>query len=98
MTRNKARLVGKRYNQKEGMDFDETFAPVARLEVVLILCAFASYMGIRLFQTDVKCTFSKCFLNEVYMEPNPGFESSKFSNHVFNFHKTLYGLNQAPRA
>ena len=57
IVKNKARLVAKGYSQEEGIDFDETFAPVAHLEVIRILLAFASYMSIKLYQTDVKCTF-----------------------------------------
>jgi len=57
IVKNKARLVAKGYSQEEGIDFDETFAPVAHLEVIRILLAFASYMSIKLYQMDVKCTF-----------------------------------------
>jgi len=62
--RNKARLVAKGYNQEEGIDFDETFAPVARLKDIRILLAFASYIGINFFQMDVKCAFLNGFLQE----------------------------------
>jgi len=64
VVRNKARLVAKGYNQEEGIDFDETFVPVARLEAIHILLAFASYMGIKHFQMDVKCAFLNEFLQE----------------------------------
>ena len=97
VVRNKARLVAKGYNQEEGIDYDETFAPVARLEAIRILLAFASYMGIRLFQMDVKCAFLNGFLQEeVFVEQPPGFENPDFPNHVFKLHKALYGLKQAP--
>ena len=68
IVRNKARLVAKCYKQEEGIDFDETFAPVTRLEVIRILLAFATYMGIKLFQMDVKCAFLNGFLEEVFFE------------------------------
>ena len=75
MVRNKARLVLKGYTQEKGIDFDETFAPVARLEAIRILLAFPSYMGIKLLQMDVKCAFLNGFLQEeVYVKQPPGFE------------------------
>ena len=98
VVRNKARLVAKGYNQEEGIDFDETFAPFARLEAIRILLAFASYIGIKLFQMDVKCAFLNGFLQEeVYVE-QPGFENPDFPDHVFKLQKALHGLKQAPRA
>jgi len=67
--RNKARLVVKGYNQQEGIDFEETFAPVARLEAIRILISFSSFMGFKLYQMDVKCAFLNGFLKEdVYFE------------------------------
>lgn len=97
--RNKARLVVKGYNQQEGIDYGETFAPVARMEAIRILIAFASFMGFKLFQIDVKTTFLNGYLKEdVYMEQSPGFENPDFSNHVFKLDKALYGLKQASRA
>ena len=87
MTRNKARLVAKGHNQKDGMNFDETFVPIAKLEVIRILLAFASHMGSMLFQLDVKYAFLNGFLDEeVYVEQSLGFENSEFSNHVFKLH------------
>ena len=69
VTRNKAGLGVKDANQEEGIDFDETFALVARLEVIQILLAFASYMNIKLYQIDVKCAFLNRYLQEeVYVE------------------------------
>lgn len=62
VVRNNARLVAQGYNQKEGIDYEETFAPVARLEAIRILLAFASFMGIKLYQMDVKCAFLNGFL------------------------------------
>jgi len=95
VVRNKARLVAKVYNQEEGIDFDKTFVPVARLEAIRILLAFASHMGIKLFQMDVKCAFLNGFLQEeVYVEQLPGFENPDFPTHVFKLQKALYGLNK----
>ena len=69
ITRNKARLAAKGYNQEEGIDYDETFAPIARLEAIRILLAFASYMDFKLFQMDVKSAFLNGFIEEeVYVE------------------------------
>ena len=97
--RNKARLVAQGYNQQEGIDYDETFAPVARLEAIHILLAYASHKNIKLFQMDVKSAFLNGFLNEeVYVHQPPGFENTDNPNHVFKLTKALYGLKQAPRA
>ena len=99
VVRNKARLVAKGYSQVEGIDFEETFAPVARLEAIRILLAFACYKNFKLFQMDVKFAFLNGYINEkVYVEQPPGFESSKHPDHVFKLSKALYGLKQAPRA
>ncbi len=74
--RNKARLVAKGYNQEEGIDFDETFAPVARLEAIRLLLAFACFMNFKLYQMDVKSAFLNGFIEEeVYVEQPPGFEN-----------------------
>ncbi|CAI0435035.1 unnamed protein product [Linum tenue] len=97
--RNKARLVAQGYCQEEGIDYDETFAPVARLESILLLCAFASYMGFPLFQMDVKSAFLNGVIEEdVYVAQPPGFEDHRYPDHVFRLNKALYGLKQAPRA
>ena len=99
ITRNKARLVAKGYNQEEGIDYDETYAPVARLEAIRMLLAFASFMNFKLYQMDVKSAFLNGFIEEeVYVEQPPGFENFEFSNHVFKLSKALYGLKQALRA
>jgi len=98
ITRNKARLVAKGYNQEEGIDYGETFAPVARLEVVRLLLAFACMSGFKLFQMDVKSVFLNGIINEeVYVEQPPGFEDHQHPNHVYKMKKALYGLKQAPR-
>ncbi|GJR75518.1 retrovirus-related pol polyprotein from transposon TNT 1-94 [Tanacetum coccineum] len=83
VTKNKARLVAKGYRQKEGIDYDETFAPVARLEAIRIFLAYALYIGFTVYQMDVKSAFlNRKISEEVYVEQPPGFESSEFPNHV----------------
>jgi len=97
--RNKARLVAQGFNQEEGIDYEETFAPVARLEAIRMLLAFACYKDFKLFQMDVKSAFLNGLISEeIYVEQPPGFESHEFPNHVFKLTKALYGLKQAPRA
>ncbi|KAK1679295.1 hypothetical protein QYE76_040143 [Lolium multiflorum] len=97
--RNKARLVAQGYSQVEGVDFGETFAPVARLESIRILLAFAAHYGFKLQQMDVKSAFLNGPLHEeVYVKQPPGFEDPHFPDHVFKLNKALYGLKQAPRA
>ena len=99
VTRNKARLVAQGYNQQEGIDFDETYAPVARLKAIHMLLAFASFKCFKLYQMDVKSAFLNGYINEeVYVRQPPGFEDFKYRNHVYKLNKALYGLNQAPRA
>jgi hypothetical protein len=81
------------------LDFDETFAPVARLEAIRILLAYACSHNIKLYQMDVKSAFLNGRLNElVYVEQPPGFEDPKKPNHVYKLSKALYGLKQSPRA
>ena len=97
--RNKARLVAKGYSQQEGIDYDETFAPVARLEAIRIFLAYAAHMKFKVFQMDVKSAFLNGELEEeVYVEQPPGFIDPKYPNHVYRLDKALYGLKQAPRA
>jgi hypothetical protein len=99
VTRNKARLVAKGYSQVEGLDFGETYAPVARLESIRILLSYATYHGFKIYQMDVKSAFlNGPIKEEVYVEQPPGFEDSEYPNHVYKFSKALYGLKQAPRA
>ena len=99
VVRNKARLVAQGYSQQEGIDYEETFAPVARLEAIRIFLAFAASKGFKLYQMDVKSAFLNGFLEEeVYVKQPPGFESPKFPDRVFKLQKALYGLRQAPRA
>nr|AAS98452.2 putative polyprotein [Oryza sativa Japonica Group] len=99
VVRNKVRLVAQGFTQVEGLDFGETFAPVARLEDIRILLTFASCFDIKLFQIDVKSAFLNGEIAElVFVEQPPGFEDPKNPNHVYKLSKALYGLKQAPRA
>jgi len=93
VTRNKVRLVVQGYNQEEGIDYEETFAPVSKIEAIRILIAFAAHMEFRLCQMDVKSAFLNGYLKEeVYVMQPPGFENNEFPNHVFKLNKALYGL------
>ncbi|GJZ55914.1 retrovirus-related pol polyprotein from transposon TNT 1-94 [Tanacetum coccineum] len=97
--RNKSRLVAKGYKQEEDIDFEESFAPVARLEVVRIFIAFAAHKNITIFQMDVKTAFLNGPLKEeVYVSQPDGFVNPDFPDHVYRLKKALYGLKQAPRA
>ncbi|KAJ9545288.1 hypothetical protein OSB04_024995 [Centaurea solstitialis] len=97
--RNKARLVAQGYRQEEGIDYDETFAPVARLEAIRLFLAFAAHMNFKVYQMDIKNAFLNGKLNEeVYVAQPPGFVDPKFPDHVYKLNKALYGLKQAPRA
>ncbi|WRX24222.1 Reverse transcriptase [Theobroma cacao] len=99
VVRNKARLVAKGYNQEEGIDYDETFAPIARIEAIRLLLAFSCFMIFKLYQMDVKRAFLNGLIQEeVFVEQPLGFEDFEKSDHVFKLHKALYGLKQAPRA
>jgi hypothetical protein len=82
--RNKARLVTQGYTQVKGLDFDETFAPIARLEAIWILLDYATSHNIKLYQMEVKSTFLNGKINElVYVEQPPSFEDSTKPNHVY---------------
>ncbi|KAH9657669.1 CCHC-type domain-containing protein [Citrus sinensis] len=99
IVRNKARLVAQGYNQEEGIDFDETFAPVARLESIRMFLAYACHKDFILYQMDVKSAFLNGYImEEVYVKQPAGFENEKFPDHVYKLSKALYGLKQAPRA
>jgi hypothetical protein len=99
VVRNKSRLVAQGYCQKEGIDYEETFAHVACLEAIRILLAFSVAKGFKLYQMDVKSAFLNGFLEEeVYVKQPPGFESAEFPHRVCRLRKALYGLKQAPRA
>ncbi|KAJ9544346.1 hypothetical protein OSB04_024053 [Centaurea solstitialis] len=99
IVRNKARLVAKGYSQQEGIDYDETFAPVARIEAIRIFLAYAAHKNIKVFQMDVKSAFLNGVLHEeVYIEQPEGFLDPDFPDHVCILDTALYGLKQAPRA
>ena len=99
IVRNKARLVAQGFKQIEEIDFDETFAPVARLESIWILLVVVCVWKFKLFQMDVKSAFLNAILNEeAYVEQSKGFQDPRYPNNVYRLRKTLYGLKQAPRA
>jgi hypothetical protein len=99
VTRNKARLVAQGFTQVKGLDFEETYAPAARLEAIRILLADVAHHNFKLYQMDVKSAFLNGPIQElVYVEQPPGFEDPKFPNHVYKLQKVLYGLKQSPRA
>jgi hypothetical protein len=99
VTRNKARLVCKGYAQIEGIDFDDTFSLVSRMETISLLLSYACSKNVKVYQMYVK----SCFLNgkleeEVYIEQPEGFQFLESTNYVCKLKKSLYGLKQAPRA
>ncbi|GJX02040.1 retrovirus-related pol polyprotein from transposon TNT 1-94 [Tanacetum coccineum] len=99
VVQNKTRLVSKGYKQEEGIDFEESFAPVARLKVVRMCIAYAAHKNITIFQMDVKTAFLNGPLKEeVYVSQPKGFIDPEFLDHVYRLKKALYGLKQAPRA
>ncbi|GJX98840.1 retrovirus-related pol polyprotein from transposon TNT 1-94 [Tanacetum coccineum] len=97
--KNKARIVVKGYRQEEGIDFEESFAVVARIESIRIFLAYDAHKNMVVFQMDVKTTFLNGILKEeVYVSQPEGFVNQDHPNHVFRLKKALYGLKQAPRA
>nr|GEV77462.1 retrovirus-related Pol polyprotein from transposon TNT 1-94 [Tanacetum cinerariifolium] len=99
VSQNKARLVAQGYNQQEGINYDETYAPVARLESIRILLAYAHDLDFKLFQMNVKSAFLNGFINEeVYVTQPLGFIDFEKPDHVYKLMKDLYGLKQAPKA
>nr|GEY15587.1 retrovirus-related Pol polyprotein from transposon TNT 1-94 [Tanacetum cinerariifolium] len=97
--KNKARLVARGYRQEEGIDFEESFAPVARLEAIRIFLAYAAHKNMVVYQMDVKTAFLNGNLREeVYVSQPDGFVDQDNPNFVYKLKKTLYGLKQAPRA
>ncbi|GJT39024.1 putative ribonuclease H-like domain-containing protein [Tanacetum coccineum] len=99
VVRNKARLVAQGYTQEEGIDYDEVFAHVARIEAIRLFLAYASFMGFIVYQMDVKSAFLYGTIEEeVYVCQPPGFEDPQFLDKVYKVEKALYGLHQAPRA
>ncbi|GKB90577.1 copia protein [Tanacetum coccineum] len=99
VSRNKARLVSQGYNQQEGINYDENYAPVAKHESIRILLAYACALDFKLFQMDIKSAFLKSFINEeVYVVQPSGFIDFEKPDHVYKLKKALYGLKQAPKA
>ncbi|KAM0017117.1 putative RNA-directed DNA polymerase [Helianthus debilis subsp. tardiflorus] len=99
IVRNKARLVVQGFRQIEGLDYDEVYAPVARLEAIRIFLAYASYMGFTVYQMDVKTAFLYGDVKEeIFVEQPPGFVHPDHPEYAYKLDKALYGLHQAPRA
>ncbi|KAI3827321.1 hypothetical protein L1987_01394 [Smallanthus sonchifolius] len=99
VVKNKARLVAQGYTQEEGIDYDEVFAPVARLEAIRIFLAYAASKNFMIYQMDVKSAFLYGKISEeVYVKQPPGFVDPAHPNKVLKLDKALYGLHQAPRA
>nr|GEX17149.1 retrovirus-related Pol polyprotein from transposon TNT 1-94 [Tanacetum cinerariifolium] len=97
--KNKARLVARGYRQEEGIDFEKSFAPVARLEAIRIFLAYAAHKNMVVYQMDVKTAFLNGNLREeVYVSQPDGFVDQDNPNRVYKLKKALYGLKQAPRA
>ncbi|GJS69828.1 putative ribonuclease H-like domain-containing protein [Tanacetum coccineum] len=97
--RNKARLVAQGHRQEEGIDYEEVFAPVARIEAIRLFLAYASFMGFLVYQMDVKSAFLYGTIEEeVYVTQPPGFKDPNNPDKVYKVVKALYGLHQAPRA
>ncbi|GKF30156.1 putative ribonuclease H-like domain-containing protein [Tanacetum coccineum] len=97
--RNKARLVAQGYKQEEGINYDEVFAPVARIEAIRLFLAYASFMNFLVYQMDVKSAFLYGTIeDEVYVSQPLGFVDLEFLEKVYKVEKALYGLHQAPRA
>nr|GEY72417.1 copia protein [Tanacetum cinerariifolium] len=99
VVRNKARLVAQGHRQEEGIDYDEVFAPVARIEAIRLFLSYASFIDFTIYQMDVKSAFLYGTIKEeVYVSQPPGFMDPKFPDRVYKVEKALYGLHQAPRA
>jgi hypothetical protein len=97
VTRNKSKLVCKGYAQIEGIDFEKTYAPVARMEAICFLLAYACSKNVKVYQMDVKSVFLNGELEEeVYIEQPEGFQLSKNTDYVCKLKKDLYGLKQTP--
>ena len=96
--RNKARLVCKVYCQQEGIDYEETYAPIERMEIVRMFLSYAENKNFKVYQIDVKSTFLNRELEEeVYIEQVEGFPLIEEKDMVCRLKKSLYGLKQAPR-
>jgi hypothetical protein len=90
VTMNKGKLVVKGYSQVKGLDFEETFAPVARLESIRILLTYVTHHDFKFYQMDVKSAFfNGPIKEEVYVKQPPGFEDQEYPNHVYKLHEAL---------
>ena len=99
MIENKSKLIAQGYTQVEGIDFDETFAPVTRLKSIRILLAIASHLNFKLYQMNVKSAFlNRMLQEEVYVEQPKGFVDPHRPDDVYKLKKALYGFKQAPKA
>nr|GEX91338.1 hypothetical protein [Tanacetum cinerariifolium] len=97
--RNKARLVAQGHTQEEGIDYEEVFAPVARIEAIRLFLAYASYMGFTVYQMDIKSAFLYGTINEeIYVMQPPSFQDPEFPYRVYKVEKAMHGLHQAPKA
>jgi hypothetical protein len=95
VTRNKARFVTKGFTQVEGLGFEETYAPVAKLEAIRMLLAFAAHHDFKLYQIDIKSAFLNGPIQElVFVEQPPGFKDSNFPYHLFNSKRRSIGLSK----
>nr|GEZ31458.1 putative ribonuclease H-like domain-containing protein [Tanacetum cinerariifolium] len=99
LIRNKARLVAQGHTQEEGIDYEEFFVPVARIEAIRLFFAYASFMGFTVYQMYVKSAFLYDTIDEeVYVMQPPEFQDPEFPDRVYKVEKAMYGLHQAPRA
>nr|GEW89962.1 hypothetical protein [Tanacetum cinerariifolium] len=99
VVRNKAKLVAQGHTQDEGIECDEVFAPVARIEAIRLFLAYASFMGFTVYQMDVKSAFLYGTIDEdVYVMQPPGFHDLEYPAKAYKAEKAMYGLHQAPRA
>nr|GFD10650.1 copia protein [Tanacetum cinerariifolium] len=99
VVKNKARLVAQGHTQEEGIDYDEVFAPVARIEAIRLFLTYASFMGFTVYQMDVKSDFLYGTIDEeVYVMQPPRFHDPEYPTKVYKVEKAMYGLHQAPRA
>ncbi|GKF99190.1 retrovirus-related pol polyprotein from transposon TNT 1-94, partial [Tanacetum coccineum] len=97
--KNKARLDAKGYRKEEGIDFEESFVPISRIEAIHIFIANAATKNMTIYQMDVKTTFLNGELREeIYVSQPEGFVDPDKPNHVYRLKKALYGLKEAPRA
>lgn len=93
ITRNKAQLAAQGYNQEKDIDYEETYASVARLEAIHLLLFYAFSKNFKLFQMDMKNVFLNGYINEeVYVAQAPGYENHEYPNHIFKLKFTLCGL------